>query len=259
MFSENVTLLMFEVVCPCVFLAGLIDAIAGGGGMISLPGYLISGVSSHYAIGTNKLSSAIGTVVSTFRYCKNGYVDWILAIPTVILSVIGSVMGAKLALLVSGNFLTYFLLVTLPLLAILILKNKKFERRKPVKLDRTGIIIVGSAISLVIGAYDGFYGPGTGTFLTLAFTLGLGMDVKKAAGNVKLCNLSSNIAALITFLINGKVYVLLGLVAAIFSILGHYLGSSVVMKKGGKAVRPIMIIVIVIMYVKIIYDNFIQR
>ncbi|MBQ1871581.1 MAG: TSUP family transporter, partial [Lachnospiraceae bacterium] len=97
---------------------------------------------------------------------------------------------------------------------------------------------------------------GTGTFLLLGFTLILGLDVKIASGNVKLCNLTSNIAALITFLIHGQVLILLGAVAAVFSIAGHYTGSSLVMKNGIRIVRPIMLIVISILYIKICYEAF---
>lgn len=96
----EVTWKMFLIVCPLVFLGGLVDSIAGGGGLISLPSYLMAGLPPHFAIGTNKLSSAFGTAVATTRYCKNKFVDWGVAIPSVILALIGSTIGANIALLV---------------------------------------------------------------------------------------------------------------------------------------------------------------
>lgn len=252
------TLKMFAIVCPAVFMAGFIDAIAGGGGMVSLPAYLFSGVTSHNSIATNKMSSAIGTAVSTYRFCKNGYVDYIFAIPTVICSLIGSVIGARLALLAGDMVLKIFLLITLPIVAFLVFRNKEFTPKKKRELKRSTLFILGSILSFIIGIYDGFYGPGTGTFSMLAFTLILGFDVKTAAGNVKLCNLASNIAALIVFLIHKEVIIVLGLVAGVFSIAGHYTGASMVMKKGVKVVRPIILTVITLLYIKIVYEAFIK-
>ena len=251
----NYSLMMFVIVCPAVFLAGFVDAIAGGGGMISLPAYMMK-IGAHNSIATNKMSSAIGTAVSTYRYCKNGYIDWILAIPTVILSLIGSIIGAELVLRTGDMAIKIVLIVTLPIITFFVLKNKDLKPIKWIHLTRRGVLIWGSVIAFIIGIYDGFYGPGTGTFLLLGFTLILGLDVKKAAGNVKICNLTSNIAALITFLIHGQVLILLGAVAAVFSIAGHYTGSTLVMKNGIKIVRPIMLIVISILYIKICYEAF---
>ena len=248
----EVELYMYFIVCPLVFLAGFVDAIAGGGGMISLPAYLLAGIPAHAAIATNKMSSAIGTAVSTWRYCKKGYVDWIFAIPSVLFALAGSYMGASLALLTEDAVLKMMLLVVLPIVAIYVMKNKSFEANKKFHLSRKAAIALGTFFAFVIGLYDGFYGPGTGTFLLLLFTSVLGMDVLTASGNVKLVNLSSNIAALVTFLMNGKVVISLGLVAAVFSIAGHYTGSGMVMKNGTKIVRPIILVVIGLLFIKIL-------
>ncbi len=251
----NYSLMMFVIVCPAVFLAGFVDAIAGGGGMISLPAYMMK-IGAHNAVATNKMSSAIGTAVSTYRYCKNGYIDWMLAIPTVILSFIGSVIGANLVLMTGDMAIKIVLLCTLPIITFLVFKNKDLKPINKFNLTRKGVLIWGSVLSFIVGIYDGFYGPGTGTFLLLGFTLILGLDVKTASGNVKLCNLTSNVAALMTFLIHGQVLILLGATAAVFSIAGHYTGSSLVMKNGIKIVRPIMLVVISILYIKICYEAF---
>lgn len=242
----------YFIVCPMVFLAGFVDAIAGGGGMISLPAYLLAGIPAHASIATNKMSSAIGTAVSTFRYCKKGYVDWLFAVPSVIFALAGSYIGASLALLTRDAVLKIVLLVVLPIVAVYVLKNKSFQPSDRFHLSRKGAFVLGSLLSFGIGMYDGFYGPGTGTFLLLAFTTVLGMDVLQASGNVKLVNLASNVAALVTFLLNGKVVIRLGLVAAIFSIAGHYAGSGMVMKNGTRIVRPIILVVIVLLFIKVI-------
>lgn len=249
----KLTFEMFLIVCPLVFIAGLVDSVAGGGGLIALPAYLIAGLPMHYAIGTNKLSSAVGTTVSTVRYCKNKYVDWGVAIPSVLLALAGSTLGANLALLVDEKIMKYILLFVLPLVAIYVLTGKSMkEDRVQEAIPRKNVYIIACLASFVVGAYDGFYGPGTGSFLILIYTSLAKMDIKKAAGNTKLVNLASNIAALVTFLINGKIFFILGITAAVFSVAGHYIGAGLVIKNGNKIVRPIILIVLILLFIKVI-------
>ncbi|MDF2588148.1 MAG: sulfite exporter TauE/SafE family protein [Anaerocolumna sp.] len=249
----DITLHTFLIVCPLVFLAGLIDSIAGGGGLISLPAYLISGLPPHFAIATNKLSSSVGTAVSTYRYCKNKLVDWGIAIPSILLALIGSTIGANLALLVSESIMKYILIIVLPIVAFYVLKSKTFkEETISETIPRKKVYVIACAASFVIGTYDGFYGPGTGTFLILIYTSLAKMDIRIASGNTKLVNLSSNIAAVVTFLINGKIIFVLGITAAIFSIIGNYIGAGLVLKNGYRIIRPIIIIVLTLLFIKVI-------
>lgn len=249
----ELTIQMFLVVCPLVFLAGLMDAIAGGGGLISLPAYIIAGLPPHYALGTNKLSSAVGTSVSTVRYCRKKYVDWGTAIPSIVLALIGSTIGANVALIVNEKVMKYMLIFILPLIAIYVLRGKTMkEDKKEKEIPRKKIYLIVCFASLLLGTYDGFYGPGTGSFLILIYTGLAKMDIRIAAGNTKLVNLSSNIAALVTFLISGKVIFLLGITASIFSIAGHYIGAGLVIKNGMKVIRPIILIVLALLFIKII-------
>jgi len=252
----EITLTMFLIVCPLVFLAGLMDAIAGGGGLISLPAYLIAGLPVHFAIGTNKLSSAVGTSVSTARYCKNKYIDWGVAVPTIILALIGSTIGANIALLIDESIMKYILIIILPLVAFYVLTRKPNKPEAiPATLPRNKVYLITSIASLIIGTYDGFYGPGTGSFLLLIFTGLAKMDIRTASGNTKVVNLASNIAALVTFIINGRIVFLLGLTAAIFSIAGHYIGAGLVIKSGIKVIKPIILIVLVLLFVKVIWGS----
>ena len=236
-----------------VFAAGFVDGIGGGGGIISVPVYLLAGLPTHFALGTNKMSSCIGTAVSTGRYLKKGYVDWSLALVSIVLAMAGAFLGTGLQLRVDERILKYVLLLVLPLAAAVLLRKKSLpEERGELPLWKRRLAVWGS--SLVVGMYDGFYGPGTGTFLLLAFcTLGR-LDVRTASGNVKLVNLSSNLAALMTSLTHGKVLVGVGLIAACFSIAGHYLGSGLAIKNGAKIVRPVILIVILLLAVKIIVE-----
>lgn len=240
----------FIIVCPMVFLASFVDAVAGGGGLISLPAYLLAGVQPKFAIGTNKLSSAIGTVFSTARYCKNGFFDLKLAIPSVIVALAGSYIGAKTVLVTSDEVLKYILIVVLPVVAFFVLKKKNFNKVKN-KPKRITQFIIAVLASFVVGMYDGFYGPGTGTFLILIYTGLVKLDLLTASGNTKLVNLASNITALVTFMCSGNIVYALGIAASVFSIAGHYLGSGMVMKNGSKIVKPIIVVVIVLLLIKI--------
>ncbi len=243
----------YIIVCPLVFLAGFVDSIAGGGGLISLPAYLAAGIPAHFAIATNKMSSTMGTVISTARYARNGYIKMKLSILAALFAVIGSTLGAHLSLLSSERLLKGMLLVVLPVVAFYVLKNKNLGDSGEIdSLSTRKMLLITIGAALIIGCYDGFYGPGTGTFLLLVLTGIAKMDVRSASGTTKVINLASNIAALATFLLNGKVLIPLGLASGLFCIAGHYLGSGLVVKNGLKVVRPVVLVVLVCLFVKII-------
>ena len=236
-----------------VFCAAFMDAIGGGGGIISVPVYLLAGLPTHYALGTNKLSSCLGTAASTFRYVRNGFVDWSLALPSVVCALVGAHFGTSAQLMVDEAYLKYMLLLVLPVVAFILLKQKRFpEHRGEMPFLRRAAIVW--AASFVLGAYDGFYGPGTGTFLLLIFCNFAKMDLRSASGNVKIVNLSSNIGALATALAAGKVLAPIGLIAAVFSIAGHYIGAGVTIKNGPKIVKPVIFIVLGLLAVKVLLE-----
>ena len=245
------------VLCPLVFFAGFVDSIAGGGGIISLPAYYIIGLTPHMAIGTNKFSASFGTAVSTYRFFKNGSVNVPVACVSVAAALVGSWCGSNLALIFSERALQYVMIIILPVLALLILCKKGFirEEGKPQRsLKKTLLLSV--VFAFFIGGYDGFFGPGTGTFLILVFNTIIGFDMLTSSGNAKVVNLSSNLAALAVFLWNGQVMVLLGIPAAVCSIAGSYIGSGLALKRGVKVIKPIFICVLVILLVKVGLDVF---
>ena len=243
------------MVCIGVFCASFMDAIGGGGGIISVPSYLLAGIPAHLALGTNKLSSCIGTVASTVRYVANGYADWGLGIPSIVLALVGAHLGTRLQLMMDEQFLKILLLFVLPVIAVVILKQKHLPEERGDINEWARRAIVWSA-SLVIGAYDGFYGPGTGTFLLLVFCYLAKVDVRTASGNVKLVNLASNVGALATSLAAGKVLIPLGLVSAVFATAGQYLGAGLALKNGSKIVRPVILVVLTLLAGKVLLELF---
>ena len=244
----------FLIVCPMVFLAGFVDAIGGGGGLISLPSYLLAGVPVHFALATNKMSSASGTLISTVRICRSIKIRWKLAIPAVACALAGSYIGTRLSLLTDEKILRYVLIVVLPVVAFFVLRKNSLVSEKAKRLDEKKEMAVSWISAFLIGIYDGFYGPGTGTFLILIF-MGLAhMTSMEAAAYTKIVNLSSNIASLVTFLVSGQVILPLGLAAAVFSIAGHYTGAGMVLKNGTKIIRPIILVVLALLFIKIVFN-----
>ncbi len=249
---NGVALWAVLVCCVGVFFASFMDAIAGGGGIISVPTYLMAfhGLPTYYTLGTNKLSSCIGTIFSTARFIRSGLVDWKLFAPAMVLSVLGSIGGTWLQHRTPDIILKYLLLAVLPVVAFFTLRSKSWPD-KPGDIDpraRKAIIWIAS---LLIGCYDGYYGPGTGTFLMLVFIRMAKLDTRHAAGGVKIINLCSNIGGLTTALLSGYVLVGVGLIASVASIAGHYLGAGLAIKNGSKVVRPAVIIVLLLLTVKV--------
>ena len=251
----TLTPLHFLIVCPLVGLAGFIDSIAGGGGLISLPAYLISGLPTHTCIATNKLSSSMGTAVSTYKYARSGYVNWRLAVFCVVSALLGSAIGAKIALLISDQIFRILMLIILPLTAAYVMKKKDiFSGDGSQELPFKKSVVFATAIAFSIGMYDGFYGPGTGTFLILLLTRFAHMELRKANGITKVINLSSNIGSLVVYLTSGQVLFPLGLAAAAFSIAGNYFGSRCFTKKGAAIARPVILIVLLVFFARTLLE-----
>ena len=247
------TVTQFLIVCPLVFLAGLLDSIAGGGGLISLPAYLIAGVPPHMALGTNKMGSVMGTAMATLRFARNGYIHLKKVIWFIAAALLGSTVGSNLTLLMSERIVESMMILVLPVVAFYVLRNKQMgDDSKAGSIPPGKSFRIALFSALAVGMYDGFYGPGTGTFLLLILTGAAKYTMKEAAGTTKAINLSSNAAAIVTFLLNGKVLIPLGLAAGICSILGNYIGAGLVLSNGQKLVRPLVLLVLLILFVKII-------
>ena len=244
--------MIFLIVCPLVFIAGFIDAIAGGGGLVSLPAYLITGLPVHTCLATNKLSSCMGTAVATLRYAMQGFVEWKRCLICIVFAFIGSSCGANPALLIDDGIFRIIMLVVVPITAAYILFHKDFVEKEPIAEGRS--LVLCSAISLVVGVYDGLYGPGTGTFLTLLFMELAHLKLNQATGTCKVVNLATNLSALVVFLVNGAVWLPLGITAGLFNMLGAYIGARSFTKKGAGITRPIMLIVLAIFFVKLLLE-----
>lgn len=243
------------IVCPLVFLGGLIDAVAGGGGLITLPAYLLAGLPPHTAAGTNKFGNMWGTMLTAYRFLKRGDVHFPSAIWGGIGALIGAWIGAKLNLIMPEQYLYYIMLAIVPVMAIFLLLKKDFgNENQSDQFSVMKLCVLVGVISLAVGAYDGFFGPGAGTFLMLAYTGICKFDLLTASGNTKVANSASNIASLITFAMAGEVMWAVAIPAAISGILGGYVGSSLALKSGAKIIRPMFFVVMALLVGRLVYD-----
>ena len=248
------TFLQYAVICPLVMLAGFVDAIAGGGGLISLPGYLLSGLPVHNAIATNKMSSTMGTVLNHPLMVKTMPKNIALSL---ICAFAGSSLGANLALLMDAKIFMIFMLIVLPATGLYLTRgNVLVTEKSPYTYKKT--VILSMVTALFLGVYDGFYGPGTGTFLLLLLTGIAHLPLKEANGVTKVINSTTNIAALCIFLLHGKVLFPLGIIAGLFGMAGNYLGALYFEKGGARNVKPIILLVLSIFFCKIVYEMYIK-
>ena len=243
---------MFLIVLPMVFLASLVDAIAGGGGLISLPAYTLAGLDYDFASGSNKFSAVVGTVVATARYWRSGRLQTKPALWAAALALPGSWLGTRAAMALGTRVMSIFMVAALPVVGALVLLEKKGpERSRPVAPRQYPLC---AAIGLAIGFYDGFFGPGAGTLLILLFTALLGMDLVAASATAKPVNLASNLASVVTRIAAGNVVYALALPATACAALGGWLGSKLALKRGARLVRWVMLGVLALLTAKLAAD-----
>jgi uncharacterized membrane protein YfcA len=233
------------------FLAGTIDALAGGGGLLTLPAMMAAGVPPVAALATNKLQSTIGTSSAFFTFWRAGHVDLRqFAIPA-IAAFAGSALGATVVQHVSSTFLTALmpvLLIAMGLYFLLAPPMQQVDRNA--RVGRLGITLIVAAI----GFYDGFFGPGTGSFLTLALVALAGLGLVRAIANTKLLNLSTNVAGLLAMIAGGHVLWQLGAAMALGNVAGNQLGARLAIRFGGTGVRPLLVILSAALTAKLLAD-----
>ena len=245
----QVTPYMYLIVLPMVFLASTVDAIAGGGGLISLPAYSLAGLNYDFSSGNNKFSSTFGTLMATIRYYRSGKLMVVPALIAAIAALPGSWLGTRAAIALVNRVMQIFMLFAIPVVGALVLFNRKTaEESKPVTKRQYPLCVL---IGLVIGFYDGFFGPGTGTFLIVLFTHLLGMDMVTASATAKPVNLFSNIASLATRIAAGNVLFALAFPAMACSVMGGWLGAKLALTKGARLIRFVMLGVLVLLTVRL--------
>lgn len=243
------------IICFFVFLAGFVDAAAGGGGLISLPAYIATGMPAHVAYGCNKFSSACGTTLASLRFFRNRAMDVQIALLAAVGSFAGSGVAARIVLLLDDAVLKRIVIIFLPVAALVIFLNRGYgETNQSDSLSKRRKFLLALVIGLLIGFYDGMVGPGTGTFAIIAFSILMKYDLKTASGNAKILNLASNYASLITYALSGNILWTVAVPAAVCNVLGSYFGSGMALKKGAAFIRPMILVVMILLMIKIVSD-----
>lgn len=246
---------MCLIVCPLIFLGSFVDSVAGGGGIITLPAYLLAGLPAHTASGTNKLVACFGSVTASTGYLRSGNVMLRVALLSAAGSLLGAVVGTRLALFIPESTLEIIMMVILPVVALFLTLQQNFGmKQRATRLTKPMENLTAFAIGLVIGCYDGMIGPGTGTFLILCFSGFLGLDLLVSGGCAKVSNMASNLASAAVWLWNGKAMYSLLLPAALCSIAGGYFGSRFAIRGGSQRIRKVMFLVLGLLFVKMVWD-----
>ncbi len=234
-------------------VAGTVDAIAGGGGLITLPVLLGIGIPPHIALGTNKLQSCCGTSVATYHYYRHGWLDKNKLLVGLLISFIGAVIGAITAQLIHGDILKkiipYLLFIVL-LYSLFSPKLGKIPHIAKMK-ENTFYIIFG----LCLGFYDGFLGPGTGAFWTFALMYFLGLSITNATAYTKAYNLNTNVAALICFIVTNNINYPIAICMAAGQIIGSRIGAKLAIRKGANFIRPVFLTMVFVTIVCLVFKK----
>ena len=243
---------------PLLFLtgvaAGFVDSIAGGGGLITIPVLLNIGLPTEMALGSNKLQATFGSGSATWHFARARLIDWRAARIGVAFTLMGALVGTSLLRALPSEFLREmipWLLIGISL--YMIFQPKLGMEERHAKMTETVFYVV---FGLGIGFYDGFFGPGTGTFWAMAFMLALGFELTKATAHTKLMNFTSNVASLVVFAIGGHCHLAAGLSMGFGQLLGARLGSKVVIRRGASLIRPIFVTVAILITLRLLWLNF---
>ena len=237
------------------FIAGFVDSIAGGGGIITIPALLAAGLDPHLALGTNKLQATFGSCTASVHYARQKLVDIRHTIPGVFFTAIGAAIGTLAIQMIAADFLRMIIPILLAIIFFYLLFSPDLGHidRKPKAHPQAFNLVAG----LLIGFYDGFFGPGTGSFWMIAFVVLMGQNMMKATAHTKIMNATSNLVSLITFILGGKVLWLPGIIMGTGQLVGATLGSRMVILKGTRFVKPIFLGVVAVTIARLIYTTYI--
>ncbi|GAA3527399.1 TSUP family transporter [Zobellella aerophila] len=234
-------------------VAGFIDAIAGGGGLISLPALLATGMPPTMALATNKLQSSFGSFSATFYYWRRGLIDWSSMRWAVACTFIGSMLGTLLVQRIDTGLLQQLLPFLLAAFALYFVCSPRVGDQD--RQRRLGVIPFALLVGTGVGFYDGFFGPGTGSFFALGFIALAGFSMARATAHTKLLNFTSNFASLLFFILGGQVVWTVGLAMAGGQFLGARLGSRVVVSQGTRIIKPMLVTVSLLMSARLLWQQ----
>lgn len=242
------------IVCLSGFFAALVDSMVGGGGLISLPALMATGIPTHLALGTNKFAASFGAINSSYHYLKSGNLNKKILSRLLPFSLVGSAIGVNVVMGLNPDFLKGLIIFLVAIIGIYTLANKKMGLEnlyvEPTKIK----IAKGTALAGGMGFYDGFFGPGTGSFLIFGLIKLYGFEFKQAVANARVLNTASNLSAMLLFFFNGQVAFAYGIPMAISMIIGARVGTHLAVTKGSAFIKPIFVLISFSLVVKMTID-----
>ncbi|HEU4724387.1 MAG TPA: TSUP family transporter [Candidatus Eisenbacteria bacterium] len=245
------------LLCLAAFLAGVVDAIAGGGGIITVPALLAVGLPPHFALGTNKGQAVWGSAAAIVRYARAGLLDRRAALRSFPIALVGSALGALLVLRIQPDVLRPLILVLLVAAAIFIALVRVPSHTEENPKHRSALLL--ALIAFGVGGYDGFFGPGTGTFLIVLYVAFLGISLARASADAKVVNCASNFAALVVFTAQGVVVWSLAAPMLLAQIAGGWTGAHLAIRGGNRFIRLVVVLVALALVVKVARDLYLQE
>ncbi len=244
-------LLAVALLCVVAFVAGFVDSIAGGGGLFLVPGFLLVGLPPQVALGQEKVVSTLGTIAAIRNFFKGSKMRIGIALAGIPFALIGAYLGSRLILWVSQESVAKIILFLIPvgILIFLLPKNKAVKERSLTNLTLYALI---PFVCLVVGFYDGFFGPGTGSLFILAFHYICKMDLVMSSANSKSFNFASNIGSLVAFIMAGKVAYVLALPLVVCNIAGNHVGSHMTLTRGDGFVRRMLVVSMLVLFVSLL-------
>lgn len=242
----------------CCFLAGFIDSVAGGGGLIMVPSFILAGLPAQTALAQEKLVGTIGTIFAIRNYMKNKKIVWKIASYGILAAIIGAYVGAKLILLLDEELVGKLIVFLFPIGLMLTIIPKKQKSSESKSIDGKFAMLVSLLVCFSAGFYDGFFGPGTGSLMIILFHYIMKFTLIEASATSKIFNFASNIGALIAFIIGGHILLLKGIPMIIGNILGNYIGSNLAIKQGDTLVRKTLVASLTILFVSLVYKYFLH-
>eukprot|EP01029_Cantina_marsupialis_P024751 TRINITY_DN6429_c0_g2_i3.p1 TRINITY_DN6429_c0_g2~~TRINITY_DN6429_c0_g2_i3.p1 ORF type:complete len:264 (-),score=31.53 TRINITY_DN6429_c0_g2_i3:187-957(-) len=247
--ASDISLMWIMAFILTGFIAGYIDSIAGGGGMVQVPVLLYSGIPPVFVLATNKMSGMFGALMATIKYASSKKINWKVVSIAIIPCLIASYIGSKLVMYLPEWIIQWAILISIAIAMISLFKKSKNIEEKKIELNKKNIILS----TAPIGFYDGLLGPGTGTYLTISMKKFLNLDFLVATASTKPLNFATNFGSVVAFFFAGKILWMVALPMAIANILGSYVGSHYAIKGGEKFIKKVLVSVLILMLAANIY------
>lgn len=246
---EYLSCLLYLV--PLLFVAGVLDGIAGGGGIIALPAYMLTGMPMHSAYACNKLQSGCGTLCSGLKYLKEGFADIRTALIAFPLTIAASMLSTRIILGLDGEKIKVIIAVCIPIAVLFMFFKRKVkspsDSRPPMNVKT---VLLSMLSGVLLGAYDAFFGPGGGSIAMIVFSLLLGYDLRIGCGNGKIIIVISNFTALFNYIIGGHMIWHVAIPCTLSNMLGSYIGAALAVKRGEKLVFPAMLTILSVLLIE---------